>query len=362
MDDSITGGQLPIFQIHPSLRCNLSCKHCYSNSGPTADMTLDVALVCEAVSDAASLGYRVVSVSGGEPMLYRGLGELLGHSKSIGMLTTVTTNGFFLDRERLDSLRDRVDLLAISLDGPPALHNAMRGSTRAFQRMAAGLVNVRRAGIRFGFIHTLTRYTWEHLLWVAEFAARNNAILLQIHPLELSGRAVETMPGDPPAFDVAGRAYLIAMALLHKYGDCMAIQIDLLHRNTVLERPELVFASDVVNSGGDTSASMLRAIVLQSNGTIVPVSHGINRRYEICNVHEQRLADAWPSYLTQGHHQFVKLCKREFDAIREGAHAPLFNWHERIVARSNDIKDLLCSTECLHPSPDRQCASEPSLR
>lgn len=53
-----------ILQIHPSLRCNLSCVHCYSSSGPMARTELDAATVCEVVSDAAAMGYQVVSVSG----------------------------------------------------------------------------------------------------------------------------------------------------------------------------------------------------------------------------------------------------------------------------------------------------------
>ena len=55
---------LPILQIHPSLRCNLACRHCYSVSGPQASLELDAATVTAAIEDAAALGYRVVSVSG----------------------------------------------------------------------------------------------------------------------------------------------------------------------------------------------------------------------------------------------------------------------------------------------------------
>ncbi|MFT0174271.1 radical SAM/SPASM domain-containing protein [Paraburkholderia mimosarum] len=337
---SVAQALLPTVQVHPSLRCNLSCRHCYSDSGPNADTTLDVALACEAVSDAASMGYRVVSVSGGEPMLYRGLGELLSHAKSKGMFTTVTTNGYFLDRKHLDNLRDRVDLLAISIDGPPALHNAMRGSTQAFRRIESGLPNLLRTGIRFGFIHTLTRETWQHLLWVAAFAAGSNASLLQIHPLELSGRAVHTMGADAVEFDVAGRAYLIALALQHKYADCMKIQIDLTDRNTLRGNPASFYASAVdVNADRMPPASLIRVIVLQSDGAIVPVSHGVNRRFAICNVKEQRLADAWHSYLAFGYRQFVDVCRQEFEAICSGG-PPVFNWHERIVERSNHITHI----------------------
>src|SRR5262249_33642674 len=80
-----------ILQLHPSLRCNLACEHCYSSSGPGVRTELDSAVVCGLVSDAARMGYQVVSFSGGEPFLYRGLLEVLHHAKSLGLRTTVAT-------------------------------------------------------------------------------------------------------------------------------------------------------------------------------------------------------------------------------------------------------------------------------
>ena len=113
---------------------------------------LDPALVCSLVSDAARMGYQVVSFSGGEPFLYSGLLEVLQHAKSLGLRTTVTTNGYFLQPRRMEALRDFVDVLAVSLDGPPELHNRLRGSPRAFDRLCAGLKSLRASGMSFGFI------------------------------------------------------------------------------------------------------------------------------------------------------------------------------------------------------------------
>ena len=60
--------RVPTVQIHPTLRCNLLCMHCYSNSGPHARAELPVAAVCQTIVDASALGYEVVSWSGGEPL------------------------------------------------------------------------------------------------------------------------------------------------------------------------------------------------------------------------------------------------------------------------------------------------------
>lgn len=329
-----------ILQIHPSLRCNLSCTHCYSGSGPLAQIGLDTATVCQVVSDAAAMGYQVVSVSGGEPLIYGGLDEVLAHAKSLGLRTTVTTNGFFTKQERLNRLRELVDVLAISLDGPPKIHNQIRGSPHAFKRLEAGLENLRQAGIPFGFIHTLTQRNWEHLLWVAEFAAENKALLLQIHPLELTGRASSQMVGDVPEDDVLAKAYILVFALMAKYGDIMKIQLDLLYRDHLREEPGLVYAGESEGSPDQTApVQFLGLLVLEPDGTIVPVSYGFSRRYKVCNVKEQRLADAWPNYLLNSYPAFKALCRQVWNELCALDAPILSNWHEVIVSHSHACRN-----------------------
>jgi Fe-coproporphyrin III synthase len=325
-----------ILQIHPSLRCNLSCTHCYSRSGPLEHMELNTVTVCQVVSDAAVMGYQVVSVSGGEPLLYAGLDEVLAHAKSLGLRTTVTTNGFFTKQERLNRLRELVDVLAISLDGPPKIHNEIRGSAHAFRRLEAGLDNLRKAGIPFGFIHTLTQRNWEHLLWVAEFAAENKALLLQIHPLELTGRASSQMIDNVPEDDVLAKVYILAFALMAKYGDIMKVQLDLLYRDHLREEPDLVYAGEPEGWPDQTApVQSLGLLVLEPDGTIVPVSYGFSRRYKVCNVKEQRLADAWPNYLVNNYPAFRALCRQVWNELSALDAPILSNWHEMIVSYSH---------------------------
>jgi Fe-coproporphyrin III synthase len=98
-----------------------------------------------------------VAFSGGEPLIYPGLQQALRRAKALGLKTSVTTNGTLLDPPRLEALRDLIGLLAVSLDGPPALHNEIRGSSSAFDRLITGIESLRSTGMKFGFIHTLTR-------------------------------------------------------------------------------------------------------------------------------------------------------------------------------------------------------------
>jgi MoaA/NifB/PqqE/SkfB family radical SAM enzyme len=293
-------------------------------------------MLCGLVSDAARMGYQVVSISGGEPFLYSGLRELLQHAKSLGLRTTVTTNGYFLQPRKLEPLLDFVDVLAVSLDGPPEMHNRLRGSPDAFDRLCAGLESLRASGLNFGFIHTLTQETWEHLPWIAEFAAASGARLLQLHPLEMAGRAEERLGALCAEEDGLAKAYLVATALAAKYSGAMAVQVDLLHREQVLRAPAMVYADEMPGNRDATQpADLLGLIVMEADGAVVPISYGFSRQYQICNLKEQSMGQGWTAFLNQGYPEFRQLCRGLFEELVSPDQRSLFNWHERVVARSH---------------------------
>ncbi|MFG2907767.1 radical SAM protein [Kitasatospora sp. NPDC048286] len=124
-----------VLRVHPTRRRNLRCLHYYSSSGPHVAETTGPPVLQQAVADAAVLGYDVLGVSGGEPMLYRPLDDLLRTARSHGMRTTVTSNGMLLTGRRLSELAGLVDVLAISLDGVPDSHVRMRQDPRSFAVM-----------------------------------------------------------------------------------------------------------------------------------------------------------------------------------------------------------------------------------
>jgi Fe-coproporphyrin III synthase len=339
---------LPVLQIHASLKCNLTCAHCYSLSGPSATGAISIEAICQLIEDAADLGYRAVAFSGGEPLIYPGLADALRRATALGLKTGVTTNGTLLDPPRLEALHDLVTVLAVSLDGPPHLHNEIRGSSSAFQRLSDGVANLRSTGIRFGFIHTLTRQSWEQLAWLAEFAHANGATLFQIHPLEMFGRAELTMRERMPDEDVLMRAYLLSIALLAKYQGQMRIQVDLVHRDQVLHDPARVYATEV-NDTARKAAELLGTVVLEPDGSLVPVAYGFSRRFRICNILGERFASAWPRYTEGSYPAFRRLCRAALIALASPTAPPLLNWHDYIV-RQSDIYEPLISDITQNPA------------
>src|SRR5574337_529593 len=323
----------PTIQIHPTLSCNLHCKHCYSDSGPSVKLKLDVEIINKAISDSAEMGYKIVSISGGEPLIYNGLESVLLHAKSCGMKTKVTTNETLLKTEKTTRLKECLDIMSISLDGPPEFHNQMRKSKTAFDLLCKSIHAIKKTNTNFGFVHTLTKKSWEHLSWIANFSSISGSSLLQIHPLEMFGRARNM---DPlwPNDEILARVYLLTLVLTEKYPH-MKIQFDAFHQDHIRENPELVYASNLSQFDTDP-VNLLSDIVIEADGTVVPISYGVSKRFQICNIKEKSLLSGWKEFIANGTYlAFRNLCKRIFDDVSKPRDLPFFNWYEMLVSYSH---------------------------
>ena len=328
-------GELRVLQVHPTLRCNLTCLHCYSSSGPHRAEALDVDLLADALTAARREGYGVLGVSGGEPMLYRPLPELLDHARSQGMTTTVTSNGMLLDHRRLERIAGRVDLLAISLDGWPGSHDRMRGSSRAFAEMAARLPGLRASGIPFGFIFTLTQHNLHELEWVASFAVEQGARLLQIHPLEEAGRAATELPGRRPDAAEATWAHVEALRIQALAGEQLRVQLDFVDRARLRAEPARAYAAPVTATAAATPlADLASPLVVEAHGTVVPLQYGFPRSFALGNLHRAPLAELADRWREERSDAFRALCARVFDRFAAPARRPSANWYEAVAAEA----------------------------
>jgi MoaA/NifB/PqqE/SkfB family radical SAM enzyme len=105
------------FLVHiiPMRRCNLDCTYCNefddrSNPVPLDEMKKRLDLL-------ASMGTSIITISGGEPLLHPELDEVIRHIRRRGMIAGLITNGFFLNKERIERLNEAgLEHLQISID------------------------------------------------------------------------------------------------------------------------------------------------------------------------------------------------------------------------------------------------------
>jgi MoaA/NifB/PqqE/SkfB family radical SAM enzyme len=92
----------------------------------------------------------IVSLFGGEPLLYPDIVPLVAEIKKRGFTCTIITNGGRLEAHARDFVELGIDSVAVSFDGPPEIHNRIRGQSDSFERASAGVRAVARWRGRLG--------------------------------------------------------------------------------------------------------------------------------------------------------------------------------------------------------------------
>ena len=332
------GDAVRVIQLHPSLRCNLRCAHCYSSSSPDSGRSLPVETIEHFLTEAAEEDFNAIGISGGEPLLYQPLARLLKSARALGYRATVTTNGLPLNARRIGAIAPYVSLIAISLDGARASHDRMRGLAGAFDRMRTRLPLLRAAGVPFGFIFTLTLHNLHELAEVADFAAEEGAGLLQVHPLESAGRAVESAL-DPPDDLELSYAFLEVARLQRLHRDKLVLQYDVSDRPLVAREPCRAFLIPHVEpdlAAAIPLAHLLNSLVLQEDGWIVPLQHGFSRRFAVGRLGEGSFRQSAAHWKRNILPQFLSLARRTWDAVGPAPdHLPFTNWYSAITTRSH---------------------------
>ena len=104
-----------LVHIIPMRRCNLSCAYCNEYDAVSKPVPLEVML--RRLDKLADLGSSMITVSGGEPLMHPELDAMIAHTRRRGMIASLITNGYYLNRERIERLnRAGLDYLQISID------------------------------------------------------------------------------------------------------------------------------------------------------------------------------------------------------------------------------------------------------
>jgi MoaA/NifB/PqqE/SkfB family radical SAM enzyme len=129
--------RLPILILQPHGRCNCRCVMCdIWKVTDTAELT--AAELKRHLADIESLGVEWVVFTGGEPLMHSDLFRLSRMLRERGVRTTILSSGLLLSRFA-ESIVAHTDDMIVSLDGPQAIHDEIRGVPRAFELLAEGV-------------------------------------------------------------------------------------------------------------------------------------------------------------------------------------------------------------------------------
>lgn len=312
-----------ILQLHASRRCNLTCLHCYSGAGPKERGSLALSRLERLFAAAVEEGYGILSISGGEPLIDPALFDQVALGRHAGLRVQLVTNATRADAATAQRLAETVDRVAVSIDGPPDVHNALRQSPAAFRRAVGGARALRDAGIPVGFIHTARMETLGCLRWLLEFAEAEGAAFVQLYPIEPIGRASETAGGVDGDAGLATRLMLLAAIVSTAHVD-LPLQVDVLPV-AALREPGDITARDAATTTGLLAAA-IDPLVVEPDGAMVPWTYGIRRNLALGSILAGDPAEAMTEYRSVGLRAALAHAAATRTKILAGNPLPYVNW------------------------------------
>jgi pyruvate-formate lyase-activating enzyme len=166
---------MQVLGLAPTNQCHRNCLHCFLDKAePRADLPLELA---EGIlTQAGSLGFSHISLTGGEVALYPHLKELLRSIAARGLEFSLMTSGYLFPARVLPLLlspevRPRVKEVCLSLDGVRAeTHEALRGPG-AFQEVLTAATLCQAHNLAFSLKSMITMFNREELTEMAFLGA-----------------------------------------------------------------------------------------------------------------------------------------------------------------------------------------------
>jgi len=166
-----------VLMLEPLHACNLSCAGCgrVREYHSTIGQKLTVAECLAAVDEC---GAPVVSVCGGEPLLYPEIGRLVAELLTRNKRIYLCTNGILLRKRLGEFTPDGRLILNVHLDGLEKTHDAVVERQGVFREAIEGIQAAKRAGFKVS-----TNTTVYHETDMAEI----EALLEYLRPFHLDG-------------------------------------------------------------------------------------------------------------------------------------------------------------------------------
>jgi radical SAM protein with 4Fe4S-binding SPASM domain len=162
-------------------KCNLRCKHCYSNSGGDVadgdEGELSTAQAFSVIDQLVESRVTALAFSGGEPLARGDFFEVARYAAERGLYVSLASNGTLLTRENVQKLKEaKVNYVDISIDGASAkTHDDFRGVEGAFERAIVGLKNCVEADICVCIATTVGKNNVSELPSIIDLAERLEA-------------------------------------------------------------------------------------------------------------------------------------------------------------------------------------------
>lgn len=140
--------------------CNLKCRHCFMHSGVKLEKELTLNIWTNILTDFRISGGECVTISGGEPLMYKDFPTIIRHAASLGLKVTILSNGVLWTKDMIDALSPFISEIQISIDGVNEESNAIVRGNGFFNKVVSTVVYFANKNVRTS---VATTFTFENL-------------------------------------------------------------------------------------------------------------------------------------------------------------------------------------------------------
>lgn len=274
--------------------CNLNCKHCFENASPSiknGNIPLDKLFGVFQQMDA--LNVRTLKITGGEPLTYPHIKEILEEISNKRFECIILTNGILLDSELIDIMSRGSIKLGISLDGyKEESHDFLRGRG-SFNKLMIRLNDLKNANINFSITMSVNRMNYLEIEDLTGFSLNTlGAKRIFINQLKPLGRA--KINENIFLSEEEYKEVIIRVEnLIKTYGDG---KITLSDDTLLSEDDDIIIKDKLSNTTPLVCAAGNNSISIDENLDVFPCVYGNGLlNYRIGNLKEDNLLSIWLS-------------------------------------------------------------------
>ncbi len=302
--------------------CNLHCKMCdvgvdynksnfFQNLMGSRPLNMPEELIFRVMDDVSAtfpstrIGYAFT-----EPLIYPHLASSLAYAKKKNIFTSITTNALNLKRYADVLIEHGLNEVNISLDGPPDIHNYIRGHKSSFEKALEGIRYLLQHDVRpaISVYCVITEWNIGHLqefldyfenipLQQIGFMQTNytSAAVANVHN-EIYGERYHATPSNMEEINLA------AMDLDRLWSEMKEIKarrmpFPITFSPEVATREGLdVFYHHPEVLFGKRCNDVFSNLMIKSNGDVIP-AHGRCYNLKVGNLHDNSLKEIWNSEL-----------------------------------------------------------------
>ncbi|MDB4264989.1 radical SAM protein [bacterium] len=185
-DEKIARGEsIAIVQFQYNYQCNLACKHCSVKrfQGKNNARQFTISDVKDLFRQADEMGLARVTITGGEPLVFKDFDELVAAIDPKKFYINCDTNGWFFDEKKARHLKNiGVDRIQPSIDSLDAeAHDSFRGAKGSHERAMKAVDIALETGLDI-FVQTVVTkqrlYTKEFIEYIEYFNKKGVAVFV----------------------------------------------------------------------------------------------------------------------------------------------------------------------------------------